>query len=80
MKKENEPTIKKRRLSLCLKGIRFTRVSAERLSVTQKGFVLSNTVHCKKGVLNNFKSWRSQIAVEESFLDKVLLTDDEKLL
>ena len=31
-------------------------------------------------MLNDFESWRSQVAVEKSFLDDVLLSDDPKLL
>ena len=67
-------------LSLCLKGNCFTRVSEECLSVVQKGLVPSNTVHCNKWPLNNFESWRSQVASEESCPDDVLLTDDPRLL
>ena len=53
----------KKKLSLCLKGNRFTRVSEEGLSVAQKGFVPSNTARGNKWVLDNFESWRSQVAV-----------------
>ena len=45
-----------------------------------KGFVSSNTAHCNQWAINNFESWKSQVAVEESFPHDVLLTDDPKLL
>ena len=55
-------------------------MSEEGFSVAQKSFVSSNTAHCNQWALNNFESWRSQVAVEESFPRDVLLTDDPKLL
>ena len=63
----------KKRLSLCLKGNRFTGVSEEGFSVTLKGFV-PNIARYNEWALN-FKSWRSQVAVEECFPHDVLLTD-----
>ena len=48
----------KKRLSLCLKGNRFTEVSEEGFSVALKGFV-PNTAHYNEWVLN-LESWRSQ--------------------
>ena len=77
MEKGNESALRKR-VSLCLMGDHFTRVSKESLSVVLKGFVPSDTAHCNKRALNNFESWRSQIAVEESLY--VLLTYDPKLI
>ena len=64
IEKENVSAVKKR-LSLCLKGNRFTGVSEEGFSVALKGFV-SNTTRYNESVLN-FESWRSQVAVEEFF-------------
>ena len=55
-------------------------MSEEGFSVAQKSFVSSNTARYSKWVLNNFVSWRSQVAVEESFPQDILLTDDPKLL
>ena len=69
----------KKKLSLCLKGNRFTRVSEEGLSVAQKGFVPSNTAGDNKWALDNFESWRSQVALEESSPDNLLLTDNPKI-
>ena len=68
----------KKRLSLCLKGNCITGVLEEGFSVVLKGFV-PNTAGYNKWALN-FESWRSQVAVEESFPHDVLLTDDPKLL
>ena len=68
----------KKRLSLCLKGNRVTVVSEKGFSVALKGFV-PNTARYNEWALN-FKSWRCQVAVEESFPCDVLLTDDPKLL
>ena len=56
--------------------------------MTQDYFVLtfvstlyvSNTARCNKWGHNNFESWRSLVAVEESFPDDVLSSDDPKLL
>ena len=62
-----------KRLSLSQKGNRFTRVSDEGFSVAQKCFVSNNTAHCNQWALNNFESWRSQVAVEESFPRNVLI-------
>ena len=41
---------------------------------------VSNTTSCNKWALNGFESWRSRVAVEESFPDEVLSSDDLKLL
>ena len=69
---------KKNTLSFCLKGNCFTGVSKEGSSLALKGFV-PNTARYNEWALN-FESWRSQVAVEESFPHDVLLTDDPKLL
>ena len=45
-----------------------------------KSFVSSNTARYNEWALSNFKSWMSQVAVEDSFPHDVLLTDDPKLL
>ena len=71
---------REKRLSLCLKGNRFARVSEEGFSVAQKSFVSSNTARYNESVVNNFESWRSQVAVEEPFPRDVLFTDDSKQL
>ena len=70
----------KKRLSLCLMGNRITRVSEEGFSGAKKGFVPSNTARCNQWSLGNFESWRSQVAVKESFPHNVLLTDDSEVL
>ena len=61
-----------------MKGNRFTGVLKEGFSLALKGFV-SNTARYNERVLN-FESWRSEVAVEESFPHNVLLTDDPKLI
>ena len=55
-------------------------MSEEGFSVAQKDFVHSNTSRWNQWALNSFESWRSQVAVEESFPYDVLLTDNSKLL
>ena len=59
----------KKRLLLCLKGNRLTRVLEEGFSVAQKGLFL---VILLRWVFNNFESWRSRVDVEKSFLYDVL--------
>ena len=68
MEEENVSAVKKS-LSLFLKGNHFTGVSEEGFSVVLKGFV-PNTVRYNDWELN-FKSWRSEVAVEESFLHDI---------
>ena len=53
-------------------------MSEEGFSVELNGFV-PNTALCNEWVLN-FESWRSQVAVKESFPHDVSLTDDPKQL
>ena len=53
-------------------------MSKEAFSLALKGLV-PNTARYNEWALN-FESWRSQVAVEESFPHNVLLTDDPKLL
>ena len=55
-------------------------MSEEGFSLAKKSFVSSNATRYNEWALNNFESWRSQVAVEESFPHDVLLTDDPKLL
>ena len=55
-------------------------MSEEVFSFAKKTFVSSNATHYNEWALNNFESWRAQVAVEESFPHNVLLTDDPKLL
>ena len=55
-------------------------MSEEGFSLAQKSFVSSNATRFNEWALDNFESWRSQVAVEESFPNDVLLTDDPKLL
>ena len=62
----------KKRLSLCLKGNHFTGVSEEGFSVELN---FPNAARYNEWALN-FESWKSQVAVEESFPHNVLLTDD----
>ena len=68
----------KEEITFCLRGNRFTGVLKAGISVALKGSVI-NTASYNKWALK-FESWRSQVAVEESFPHNVLLTDDPNLL
>ena len=73
----------KKRLSPCLKGNPFTRVSEEGCSVVQKGFVPSNTARCNEWALKWF--WVVEVpgscrGIFSTCRSDVLLTDDPKLL
>ena len=52
----------------------------EGFSFARKTIVSSNTARYNEWALSNFESWRSQVAVEDSFPQDVLLTDDPKLV
>ena len=54
-------------------------MSEEGFSVSQKSFASSNTAGYNEWELNNFESWRSQVAFEECFPHDVLLTDPKLL-
>ena len=78
--KENVPPVKKRRLSLSLSKNRFQKVSEEEVLEAEKGFVPSNTRRCNNWAFTNFSLWlaNSDDGIDDP--DKILLTDDSKLL
>ena len=81
--KENEPAVKKRRLSLSLKENRFRKVLEEDVSCAQKGFVPGNTARCNRWAISNFEAWlksHRDSSEDSTFEDDVLLTDNPQLL